>query len=119
MCAALCSGYGINYPIFIDCENSSRPGYNSLSASERTQIIKAFCNTIKSAGYTPGVYANKTWLTSYMNTGALGGCKIWLAQYNAAGPTYSGRYDIWQYTSKGKVDGISGYVDMNQSYLGY
>jgi GH25 family lysozyme M1 (1,4-beta-N-acetylmuramidase) len=54
-----------------------------------------------------------------MNTSALGGCKIWLAQYNAAGPTYSGRYDIWQYTSKGKVDGISGYVDMNQSYLGY
>ena len=119
MCAALCSGYGINYPIFIDCENSSRPGYNSMSAAQRTQIIKAFCNTIKSAGYTPGVYANKTWLTSYMNTSALGGCKIWLAQYNAAGPTYSGRYDIWQYTSKGKVDGISGYVDMNQSYLGY
>ena len=119
MCAALCAGYGINYPIFIDCENSSRPGYNSLSASQRTQIIKAFCNTIKSAGYTPGVYANKTWLTSYMNTSALGGCKIWLAQYNAAGPTYSGRYDIWQYTSKGKVDGISGYVDMNQSFLGY
>ncbi|MBR4718880.1 MAG: Ig-like domain-containing protein [Lachnospiraceae bacterium] len=119
MCAALCSGYGINYPIFIDCENSSRPGYNSMSASERTTIIKAFCNTIKSAGYTPGVYANKTWLTSYINTSALSGCKIWLAQYNSSGPTYSGRYDLWQYTSKGHVDGISGNVDMNQSYLGY
>nr|MCR5420494.1 Ig-like domain-containing protein [Lachnospiraceae bacterium] len=119
MCAALCSGYGINYPIFMDCETSSRPGYNSLSAAQRTQIIKAFCNTIRSAGYTPGVYANKTWFTSYINTSSLSGCKIWLAQYNSAGPTYSGRYDIWQYTSKGKVDGISGYVDMNQSYLGY
>lgn len=119
MCAELCSGYGINYPIFMDCENSSRPGYNSMSASERTTIIKAFCNTIKSAGYTPGVYANKTWLSSYINTSALSGCKIWLAQYNAAGPTYSGRYDLWQYTSKGHVDGISGNVDMNQSYLGY
>ena len=103
----------------MDCENSPRPGYNSMSASERTTIIKAFCNTIKSAGYTPGVYANKTWLSSYINTSALSGCKIWLAQYNPAGPTYSGRYDLWQYTSKGHVDGISGNVDMNQSYLGY
>lgn len=119
MCAYLCQGYGIDYPVFIDCESSSRPGYNGISASQRTEIIKAFCNTIKSAGYTPGVYANKTWLSSYMNPGSLGGARIWLAQYNSEGPTYSGHYDLWQYTSKGKVDGISGYVDMNQSYLGY
>lgn len=118
MCAALCSGYGINYPIFIDVESSTRPGYNGLSASQRTANIKAFCSTIQSAGYTPGLYANKTWLTSYINTSSLS-CKIWLAQYNAAGPTYNGHYDLWQYTSKGKVDGISGNVDMNQSYLGY
>lgn len=119
MCAYLCSGYGINYPVFMDCESSNRPGYNSLSAGQRTQIIQAFCNTLKSAGYTPGVYANKTWLTEKMNASALSGYKIWLAQYNAAGPTYTGRYDLWQYTSKGSVSGISGNVDMNQSYLGY
>lgn len=119
MCAYLCSGYGIDYPIFMDCESSNRPGYNGMSASQRTEIIKAFCNTIRSAGYTPGVYANKTWLSSYMNAGSLSGIKIWLAQYNSSGPTYSGRYDMWQYTSKGTVQGIKGYVDMNQSYMGY
>ncbi|MCR5268142.1 MAG: Ig-like domain-containing protein [Lachnospiraceae bacterium] len=119
MCAYLCSGYGINYPVFMDCESSGRPGYNALSASERTKIIQAFCNTLKSAGYTPGVYANKTWLTERMNSSALSGYKIWLAQYNPTGPTYNGRYDLWQYTSKGSVSGISGNVDMNQSYLGY
>lgn len=118
MCAELCSGYGINYPVFIDVESSTRPGYNSLSVEERTANIKAFCSTIQSAGYTPGLYANKTWLTSYINTSQLS-CKIWLAQYNASGPTYNGRYDMWQYTSKGRVDGISGNVDMNQSYLNY
>ena len=119
MAAYLCKGYGIDYPIFMDCESSNRPGYNSMGAGQRTAIIKAFCNTIRSAGYTPGVYANKTWLSSYMNAGELSGYKIWLAQYNANGPTYNGRYDMWQYTSKGKVSGISGNVDMNQSYLGY
>ena len=119
MCAYLCSGYGINYPVFMDCESSNRPGYNGLSAGERTKIIQAFCNTLKSAGYTPGVYANKTWLTEKMNASSLSGYKIWLAQYNSSGPTYNGRYDMWQYTSKGSVSGISGNVDMNQSYLGY
>lgn len=119
MCAYLCSGYGINYPVFIDCESSNRPGYNGMGVEQRTQIIKAFCNTIKSAGYTPGVYSNKTWFTEKINASALSGYKIWLAQYNSAGPTYKGRYDLWQYTSKGSVPGISGNVDMNQSYLGY
>lgn len=118
MCAALCGGYGLNYPVFLDVESSSRPGYNTLSASQRTANIKAFCQTIASAGYTPGLYANKTWLTEKINTSSLS-CKIWLAQYNASGPTYSGRYDIWQYTSKGSVNGISGNVDMNKSYLRY
>ena len=103
----------------MDCESSNRPGYNGLSAGERTKIIQAFCNTLKSAGYTPGVYANKTWLTEKMNASSLSGYKIWLAQYNSSGPTYNGRYDMWQYTSKGSVSGISGNVDMNQSYLGY
>lgn len=119
MVAYLCNGYGIDYPVFMDCEPSGRAGYNSMSASQRTAIIKAFCNTIRSAGYTPGVYANKNWLTEKINAGELSGYKIWLAQYNPDGPTYSGRYDLWQYTSKGKVNGISGYTDMNKSYLGY
>lgn len=119
MVAYLCNGYGIDYPVFMDCEPSGRAGYNGMSASQRTAIIKAFCNTIRSAGYTPGVYANKNWLTEKMNAGELSGFKIWLAQYNPDGPTYSGRYDLWQYTSKGTVNGISGYTDMNRSYLGY
>ncbi|MCR5591836.1 MAG: hypothetical protein K6F73_09940 [Lachnospiraceae bacterium] len=118
MCAALCGGYGLNYPVFLDVESSSRPGYNTLSASQRTENIQAFCKTIASAGYTPGLYANKTWLTEKINTSSLS-CKIWLAQYRAEGPTYSGRYDIWQYTSKGSVSGISGNVDMNKSFLRY
>lgn len=118
MCAALCSGYGLNYPVFMDCESSNRAGYMGMSAAQRTSIIKAFCSTVRSAGYTPGVYANKTWLTSYMNASELSGYKIWLAQYNST-VTYKGRYDLWQFTSKGSVNGISGNVDMNQSYMGY
>ncbi|MCR4903593.1 MAG: Ig-like domain-containing protein [Butyrivibrio sp.] len=118
MVASLVKGYSLSYPVFLDVEASNGRA-DSLSADQRTAVIKAFCNTMSSAGYKTGVYANKTWLNSYINTTSLTSYRIWLAQY-AASPTYSRtRYDIWQYSSKGSVSGISGNVDMNISYLGY
>ena len=111
------SGYKISYPVFLDVEGSGGRG-DAIDSATRTAVCKAFCNTIKNAGYTPGIYANKTWLSSKMDAGALSGYKIWLAQY-AKTPTYTGRYDLWQYRSNGKVSGISGNVDLNLSYLGY
>ncbi len=114
----LVKGYGLNYPVFLDVEASGGRG-DSINASTRTAVCKAFCATIQNSGYSAGIYANKTWLTSYINTGSLTGYKIWLAQY-AAAPSYTAtRYDMWQYSSKGRVSGISGNVDMNISYLNY
>ncbi|MBR1853363.1 MAG: hypothetical protein IJ794_09515, partial [Lachnospiraceae bacterium] len=63
-------------------------------------------------------YANKNWLEEKLDPGQLGSYKIWLAQY-AAAPTYSGRYDMWQYKATGRVSGITGNVDMDISYLAY
>ncbi len=111
----LLSGYGIQLPVYMDVEASGGRG-DSISVSQRTANIKAFCGTIQSAGYKAGVYANKTWLTSYINTSQISKYHIWLAQY-AKEPTYSAsRYDMWQYTSKGRISGISGNVDMNICY---
>ncbi len=109
--------YTISYPIFLDVEPSGGRG-DSISKETRTAVCKAFCQTIQNAGYTAGIYANKTWLESKLDASSLSAYKIWLAQY-AATPTYTGRYDLWQYRSTGNVTGISGGVDMNISYLGY
>ncbi len=118
MVLSLIKGYNISYPVFLDVEPSGGRG-DSISKEARTAVINAFCQTISNSGYASGVYANKTWLESKFNTGSLtSSCKIWLAQY-AAKPTYGGKYNMWQYTSKGKVSGIKGDVDMNLSYLGY
>lgn len=117
MVLSLVKGYKLSYPIFLDVESSGGRA-DGISKSVRTEVCKAFCQTIKNSGYTAGVYANKTWFNSYIDAGQLGAYRIWLAQY-AAQPTYSGRYDIWQYSSKGKVGGIKGDVDMNLSYMGY
>ena len=111
------SGYKISYPVFLDVESSGGRG-DKIDSATRTAVCKAFCSTIQNAGYTAGIYANKTWLTNKMDAGSLSGYKIWLAQY-AASPTYTGRYDLWQYKTTGKVSGISGNVDLNLSYLGY
>ena len=113
----LISGYKISYPVFLDVEGSGGRG-DRIDYNTRTAVINAFCKTISNSGYSSGVYASKSWLTGKFNPGGLGNAKIWLAQYNTT-PTYSGRYNLWQYSSKGSVNGISGYVDMDLSYLGY
>lgn len=115
MCINLCKGYSLSFPIYIDVEGSNGRG-DTISASQRTANIKAFCGTIQNGGYRAGVYSNKTWFTKNINTASLTNYKIWLAQY-AANVSYTAtRYDMWQYTSKGSVSGISGNVDMNILY---
>ena len=109
--------YKISYPVFLDVEGSGGRG-DKVDKATRTDVIKAYCETVQNAGYTAGVYANKSWLNDKIDAGQLSKYKIWLAQY-AATPTYTGRYDMWQYKSTGKISGISGNVDLNISYLGY
>ena len=88
-----------------------------LTPDEMAAICAAFCERVQAAGCEAMVYANYNLLS-----GGLGeklaerGIRIWLAQWNAA-PYYLGDYDIWQYTSRGRVDGIDGNVDMNWRYV--
>lgn len=117
MVLSLIKNYKISYPVYLDVEASGGRA-DGISKETRTAVIRAFCETIQNSGYTAGVYANKSWLTTKIDTSQLSRYKIWLAQY-ASKPTYKGRYDMWQYTSKGRINGISGDVDLNLSYLGY
>ena len=121
LCVNLAQGNTISYPIFIDSEyaNGSHTGRaDGLDKATRTAVCKAFCETIKSAGYTPGVYASKSWLNDKLDAGQLSSYKIWLAHYTGQ-TDYTGKYDVWQHTAKGSVNGIKGNVDLDISYLGY
>lgn len=87
-----------------------------LSKEAATANCRAFCETIAEAGYTPIIYANRSDLAALIDGAALAeSYGIWLANYTTA-TTYSGTYQIWQYTSSGAVDGISGKVDCNFWY---
>ena len=117
LAVSLVKGYNLAYPIFIDTEASGGRA-DKIDKATRTAVVNAFCQTVVSAGYKPGIYASKSWFEDKLNMGSVASCKIWLAQYSAS-PTYKGRYDMWQYSDKGKISGISGNVDLNYSYLGY
>ncbi|MDE6852121.1 MAG: glycoside hydrolase family 25 protein, partial [Lachnospiraceae bacterium] len=87
-----------------------------LSKAAATANCQAFCDTIAEAGYTPIIYANKSDLTTLIDGAALAeNYGIWLANYTTT-TTYSSAYQIWQYTDKGTVSGISGKVDCNFWY---
>ena len=107
--------YKISYPVFIDVERSGGRG-DKIDTNTRTAVCRAFCQTIQNANYTAGVYSNKLWMEQQINMAELNTYKVWLAQY-ASSPTYSGKYDIWQYKANGSVSGVKGNVDLNISYL--
>ena len=119
MVLALCDGYDLTYPIFIDTEGAGGEGRaDNLTITARTNVIDAFCRTIESASeeYLVGVYASKNWFITKIDDSKFLGKAIWLAEYKDE-PTYTETYHMWQYTSKGRISGISGNVDLNISYM--
>ena len=108
--------YHLDYPIFIDTEGAGGNGRaDGLDPETRTLVCEAFCRTIENAGYRSGVYASRNWYNNNLYTERLNDYYIWLAEYRST-PLYQGRYQMWQYSSKGAVDGIVGNVDLDISY---
>ena len=102
-------------PIFFDFE------YDSVSYAKKQGVTLgresfnahavAFCETIRAAGYTPGVYYNLDYARNYVDRARLGGYVQWFAQY-ASAPSRSD-WAIWQYSSSHTIPGISGKFDAN------
>ncbi len=112
-CLEILDGAKLDLPIYYDIEDKSIS--NKHDKGIRTQMCINFCSTIEKVGYWAGVYANKNWFDNYLNYDQLKSrYTIWLAHYGIDSPSLD--CDIWQYTSSGKVDGISGKVDMNYMY---
>ncbi len=118
MVVSLLGDTEIDYPVYIDIEGAGGNGRaDNLNAAARTAIANAFCRTIRNAGLDAGVYSSRYWYYNNLLVDEMDSLKIWLAEYRDT-PLYTGRYDMWQYTSSGSVAGIEGRVDLNVSYLG-
>lgn len=106
--------FATNVPIVIDVERvaGANPRMDALSVEERTDVILAFCDTVTNAGYIPIVYYNTEMGGLYVDLEKLEGITKWYAWYGSW-LYYPYDYSIWQYKDSGKVNGISGGVDMN------
>lgn len=117
MVLCLNDGRPLDYPIFIDTEGAGGNGRaDGLDTVTRTEVVEAFCETIEGAGYRAGIYASRNWYYNRLDMTRLDSNVIWLAEYREY-PKYEGKYELWQYTSSGSIDGIEGRVDFNISYL--
>lgn len=108
-------GKHLDLPVFLDLEDKKT---SKCTKEEITSFANEFCKYIEKNGYTSGIYANKYWLLNKINVNNLLAnvdISIWLAEWNNE-VSYPGIYTIWQYTSKGRVNGINGNVDLNYLY---
>ena len=110
-------GKQFDLPIFYDMEESKQA---LLGKEVLTEMANEWCRILKNAGYKAGVYANLNWFKNYLNPYEIKaeGNYIWLALWNNdENPNVQFPVDFWQYSSKGKLDGIEGRVDLDKCYV--
>lgn len=112
MVLSLVSGYSLPLGVYYDTEYVAGGRANAISAAERTACAVAFCETIRNAGYKAGVYSYASWFYNNLNFANISKYNTWIAQYRDT-LSFNYKYDIWQYTGSGRVNGISTAVDMN------
>ncbi len=109
-------GRDLDLPVYYDMENAKM---ERLGKTQLTEIAIAFCREIEKAGYWAGIYANLNWYTNCLDTEKLKKMfTLWIANidFTHEQNKYEGKFDMFQYSWVGKVDGIIANVDMNVMY---
>lgn len=107
------AGKELELPIYLDMEDKD---IQEETIETLTNLCNEFAKTIEKGGYRAGVYANLNWLENKLNPSDFDDdISVWVAQYYIE-CQYEGDYNIWQYTSSGKVSGVSGNCDMDYLY---
>lgn len=112
-------GYNPELGVFYDMEDADgykrRAGVNVYQSKKLlTGFCKQFCKAIEEAGYKAGTYANLDYFRNVLNVAELDEWLIWLAQWKVSEPAI--KCDVWQYTSEGTFNGVTGRFDMNYLY---
>ena len=108
--------YKLTYPIAFDIEYEDI--YTKGSKANNSNIAAAFLQEIEKGGYYAMLYCSKDFLDSHLLPERLTAFDKWIAQYNSK-CTSQHSYGIWQYSGSGKVNGITGQVDLDYAYKDY
>lgn len=111
---SIVKGCKFAYPVAFDLEDTSQA---NLGRKTLTEIAAAFCGKVERAGYYVCLYTNPDWLKNRLDRKQLNRFDLWLAHY-AQKPGVDG-IGMWQYSSTGRVNGVSGRVDLDIAYRDY
>ena len=107
-------------PIWYDMEDNS---LTNLGKDTIEGIALAFIGECKEAGFEVGIYCNKNWYDNYISDFLKSRYSFWVARYGKNNGQLDEQYKpegrnviAWQYTSKGRVNGINGDVDRDVLY---
>lgn len=105
-------GKQFEMPVYFDLEEKKQ---FDLGKEQVSAIMRAFLSKVEASGYFVGLYGSASSLTTHTADDIKSRYTIWLAHW-VQQTNYNGAYGIWQYSEKGKVDGISGNVDLDICY---
>lgn len=123
---SMATAYGATLPIFIDSEDGDGTARevraDGLSQDQRTAVVRAFCEQVRSHGLQAGVYASESWFKTRLHYEMVKGYLIWAAKYGVNDGTAHDqpaleKVDMWQYSSRGSIPGVAGSVDVNECYF--
>ncbi len=111
----------VKFPVIIDMEDAD--GYKRKHGMPSNDVLVSICKKeclmFEEAGYYAAIYASKSWFDTKLNSSRLNRFDKWIAWWNKGASFDKNIYGLWQYTSSGSVNGISGNVDMNEAYKDY
>lgn len=114
----LIKDYEVVYPVIYDFEMFGVDRAKGISDEVINNNAKTFLSYVEEHGYRGMLYTNLKDVNNHWDINKFRDYKIWFAQYIDQA-TYDGEYDIWQYANNGRIDGIKGNVDLNESYVTY
>ncbi len=99
----------ITYPVALDVE-----AHRGLSRNDVSDLAVEFMDMVKAQGYNVMLYTYSNFIRDSMNLSRIGNYDLWVANYLEQPNNVN--HKMWQHTSYGSVNGISGRVDINIAY---
>lgn len=107
-------GKTFQLPLAIDVED---PRLRSLAPAKLSALVAEAAAQLEAWGLYAMVYTYTNFADTALDMAALAAYDLWIADYRGKRPTR--RHGMWQYTSSGKIPGVSGPVDLSHAYKGY
>ncbi len=107
------NGQELDFPVVFDWESFSHFQQYEMSIHDLNMLFLAFADELEQSGYSAMLYSSRNFLQNFWYEQKE--YPVWLAHYTRE-TDYEGEYVMWQMSSKGRIHGITGDVDLNILY---